>query len=42
MDDSGNLLELARHVSEMADDVVEPLPFKPISGDSHIAEPPSI
>ncbi len=36
-----NILKAARHISDMADDVVVPLPFKPISADSHVSEPPN-
>ena len=35
-----NIIKGSRHISEMADDAVEPLPYKPISADSHVTEPP--
>jgi len=33
---------IARHVSELADSVIEPLLFRPISADSHVTEPPNL
>jgi predicted TIM-barrel fold metal-dependent hydrolase len=36
-----NIIKDSRHVSEMADQKFEPLPFKPVSADSHICEPPN-
>lgn len=36
-----NLLNASRHVSELAGEPFVPLPFKPISADSHITEPPN-
>jgi predicted TIM-barrel fold metal-dependent hydrolase len=41
MDAPKNILHAARHVSELAKDEVPPLPFKPISADSHVTEPPN-
>lgn len=37
-----NILKASRHISEMANDAYEPLPYKPISGDSHVTEPPNL
>lgn len=37
-----NIIKSSRHISEMADDKYEPLPYKPISGDSHVTEPPNL
>jgi predicted TIM-barrel fold metal-dependent hydrolase len=36
-----NIILDTRHVSEMAGEKFDPLPFKPISADSHICEPPN-
>lgn len=41
MVDKRNATEASRHISEMRNDRFEPLPFKPISADSHITEPPN-
>jgi uncharacterized protein len=37
-----NLLKSTRHISEMADDMVKALPYKPISADSHVTEPANL
>ena len=37
-----NIVNGSRHISEMANDAYEPLPYKPISGDSHVTEPPTL
>jgi len=36
-----NILVASRHVSQLAEAEIEPLPFKPISADSHVTEPPN-
>jgi len=36
-----NLVKASRHISELKDATFAPLPFKPISADSHITEPPN-
>ena len=36
-----NIIRASRHISEMTDDKFAPLPFKPISADSHVTEPPN-
>lgn len=40
MNAQANILKASRHISELAREKAEPLPFKPISADSHITEPP--
>lgn len=37
-----NIIKTSRHISEMADDVVEPLPYRLLSADSHVTEPPNL
>ena len=37
-----NIIRQARHVADMANDKVEPLPYQPISADSHVVEPPNL
>lgn len=37
-----NLFKAARHVSALRDEPFDTLPFKPISADSHITEPPNV
>ena len=37
-----NIIKATRHISEMANDRYEPLPYKPISADSHVVEPPNL
>jgi predicted TIM-barrel fold metal-dependent hydrolase len=37
-----NIIKGSRHIAEMANDKVEPLPYKPISADSHVTEPPEL
>jgi predicted TIM-barrel fold metal-dependent hydrolase len=41
MNNRGNMMAAARHVSELAHQEADPLPFKPISADSHVTEPPN-
>jgi predicted TIM-barrel fold metal-dependent hydrolase len=37
-----NVIKDARHISEMANDKFKALPYKPISADSHVTEPPNL
>ena len=37
-----NVIKDARHISEMANDKFQALPYKPISADSHVTEPPNL
>ena len=37
-----NIVRETRYISELVNDVFEPLPYKPISGDSHVVEPPNL
>ena len=41
MNAEANPLKASRHISELAKQKAEPLPFKPISADSHVSEPPN-
>ena len=36
-----NVLKTIRHISQLIDQKASPLPFKPISADSHVSEPPN-
>ncbi len=36
-----NSLRETRHITELTRERVQPLPYKPISGDSHVSEPPN-
>ena len=38
---TADLRDASRHVSALAGDRFEPLPFKPVSADSHVTEPPN-
>jgi predicted TIM-barrel fold metal-dependent hydrolase len=37
-----NIITTSRHVSDMGNDTFKPLGYKPISGDSHVTEPPHL
>jgi predicted TIM-barrel fold metal-dependent hydrolase len=40
MTERSNILTNTRHISELTQEPVRPLPYKPISADSHVSEPP--
>jgi predicted TIM-barrel fold metal-dependent hydrolase len=42
MNAQNNLLKRARHITELTHEAVSPLPYKPISADSHVSEPPNL
>ena len=42
MNAPANIIKNTRYIAELADDMFEPLPYKPISGDSHVVEPPNL
>jgi predicted TIM-barrel fold metal-dependent hydrolase len=37
-----NILKTTRHITELTNETVRPLPYKPISADSHVSEPPNL
>lgn len=41
MNGNANVLKDLRHISQVMNDAVAPLSFKPISADSHVSEPPN-